>query len=502
MLADFLKGTVDESLKKLVQPAGLVPATVLVLLNLAFIYPAAREQGFAASFAGLGQSWQAAVVGITIVGLGYILLNGANAVIETLAGQTWRGSLFHDLLTQSQKRQQKVLASGESSLSAEERRWALAAGYPPSDKIQATRLGNTLAASQHVIYERYGIDISALWSQTRAIKDLKEAPAMSAVNDEKSTLDLLANLVLVLVLFAVEALTFFALRGEATTALGALLALPAAYVAYRVAVLAARAWGDAVEVVFDLHRKELRAALALDSAVDPSSEHGLWRRANRFFLFGPKTAAPGPAAPTATVTAAPRLKVEKLAATVVNAARESASRAPIDLRRIDYAFVVARIGKADETADADIVVDDGRVRRVRDVPTLPEPENDQPHATVSKLEYEGRTALQWRLTQLGAGGSLVLKYSLPLWRLTASDETPDFTVFARSSWFELRFEDAGNVVLRLESFTLGNREPVVALGETPLECPPAPDAVDTFEVGFVVPVDSPGLFITLPVVSG
>ena len=41
-MAEFLKGSVDESLKKLVQPAGLVPAIVLLLLNLGAIYPAVQ----------------------------------------------------------------------------------------------------------------------------------------------------------------------------------------------------------------------------------------------------------------------------------------------------------------------------------------------------------------------------------------------------------------------------------------------------------------------------
>lgn len=43
MIADFLKGTVSESLNKLIQPAAVVPAMLFVLLNLAFVYPEAKR---------------------------------------------------------------------------------------------------------------------------------------------------------------------------------------------------------------------------------------------------------------------------------------------------------------------------------------------------------------------------------------------------------------------------------------------------------------------------
>src|SRR5919197_2336262 len=99
-IAAFLKGTVSESLTKLVQPAGLVPATFFVLLNLAFIYPTAQEDkvGIAQTFHDLAGVWQTITPASVIFALRYILFNNANVITETLSGENWRNSVLGTVL--------------------------------------------------------------------------------------------------------------------------------------------------------------------------------------------------------------------------------------------------------------------------------------------------------------------------------------------------------------------------------------------------------------------
>jgi hypothetical protein len=49
-LAEFLKGTVKDTLTSLVQPPGLVPAAVLILLNLGMIAPRAKDEELGLAF--------------------------------------------------------------------------------------------------------------------------------------------------------------------------------------------------------------------------------------------------------------------------------------------------------------------------------------------------------------------------------------------------------------------------------------------------------------------
>jgi RHS repeat-associated protein len=93
-VADFLKGTVTSAFEKLVKPAGLVPATALVLLNLAFIYPTAKadELGWAVSYSKLASGWQLVVLTALILAIGLLLQGAAVAVISVLQGYAWRNT--------------------------------------------------------------------------------------------------------------------------------------------------------------------------------------------------------------------------------------------------------------------------------------------------------------------------------------------------------------------------------------------------------------------------
>lgn len=486
MIADFLKGTVDESLKKLVQPAAVVPATLFVLLNLAFIYPAAQGAGAAKAFAGLDKTWQAVVAATAIVALGYVLLNAANMVIDTLAGQTWRHSALNWWWRKRQREKRKRL---EERIKEEEKdgrarlglRWELATHYPSLnvDKtLQATRLGNVLVATQHTIWSRYRLDVAAFWAPLEASKELKEAPAIVSVKDEKSTLDLLANLTLVSALFGVEALVFFSARENWRASALSLLALVGAYVAYRLAVESARSWGDAMQVVVDLHRGELRKGLGLREPKGIADERKLWEGARRLYLPGETTPPPpdlfqAEELAALKVTSAAALTVEQAAVAVVDALVDESPAAPqppllVDtyaalLRYVDYSLVASR---KEETGDTplDIVIADPRVRRVRQPPDVVV---DGVEAKADVRPVGARDELRWRITGLGAGASLALGFRLPLWRLTFAGNAPRPKVGEHTGGFQFVFPRTSKdktVTVELESFAVvGARSPKVTV---------------------------------------
>jgi hypothetical protein len=471
VVAEFLKGTVSESLTKLVQPAGLVPATFFVLLNLAFIYPAAHAEqiGLANSFAGLDEKWQVVVLAALILALGYLLLNSANSIIETLSGDTWRGSGLSWLLRKWQLKRRDRLQQRKDNPRPRDNRtalaWRLATEFPTGGNseryIQPTRLGNVLGALQHTLWDRYGLDSVALWSHMESAKGAKDTPALAVAKDEKATLDLLANLIVVLIAFAIEGLIFFSLRDRYDDALLALLALVPAYVAYRVATSSARSWGSAIGVVFDLHRDELRKELGLREKSGPDDERKLWRQARRFYLPGqPSPPSTGlfetGATPKATVTAAPTLKIEEVAIGVVDLienAREwrAGRKEPFaipkarDLRSLEYALLVSRPAEADRWADADVLIDDPRLEKVG---FLPEKIREGAISVAARDRSTDHSRLQWRVSGLRPGASVLLGYRLPLWRLmlTTTAAMPQITV--ESDRFVLAFglDDAGQEV--------------------------------------------------------
>lgn len=447
VVADFLKGSVEESLKKILQPAGVVPASVLVLLNLGFLYPTARNDiPVVKDFAALASLWQLVVATSVILIVGYLLLRSANWIIAILAGQTWRASGVNWLLRAWQLRQLRQLDDRLAHVRSADNRadleWRRATTFPtlaPAERyIQPTRLGNTLVATQHIVAERYGIDMTALWSQMESAESVKDAPSIAAVKDAKATLDLLVNLVFVLAVFVVEAIVYYGYGSRWSDVLTALLVLPVAYVAYRVADTSARAWGNAVEVTFDLHRDKLQEELGLRKSKSAADEHKLWRKASRFFLPGSDESVGDlfdPTTPkTADFTAAPSLRVDNIAAELVDRVEtnegETNGMSSFDLRSVDYLFLISGEADVSRWAGADIIIDDPRVAEITAVPAKTREGAAEAAATIHATNEGSR--LSWRVTGLEKGASLTLGYRLPVWRMmvTSTLGTPDVSAVA------------------------------------------------------------------------
>lgn len=476
-IAAFLKGTVSESLTKLVQPAGLVPATFFILLNLAFIYPTAVADkiGIAKTFSDLSDGWQAVAAAAVSLALGYVLLNSATAISETLAGENWRRSALGAVLLWWQGRRRRRLEQRAANAADDENTteisWRVATRFPPSSTgslyLAPTHFGNVLAATQYTLHDRYGIELTALWGPLESTPAVKDAPALASVKDERSTLDLLANTIFILALFTFECLAFFGLRGRWDEALLSLLALPVAYVVYRLAVRAARTWGDSVLVSFDLHRHDLRDALGLRKSGDAADQFELWDAASGFYLAGGGVAASAvfdEISPSLSIVAPPGLATTPAAVDIADICRkdewqehdlegQETTKNRVVLCAIEYSLLVARVGEAEQFVDTDIVVSDARVTAIgdRDVPI--QVRQGVATATAHRLSGDG-SSLVWTLSRLDQGAALSLDYQLPIWTLTTDspDKLPAVSL-QPGLGFCLEWQSATTVTLTVTSLT-------------------------------------------------
>jgi hypothetical protein len=427
-LAGFLSGTVSESLKKLVLPAGIVPATIFTLLNLAFVYPPARDAnvGVAKEYAALSAGWQLAVITTLVFVLGYLLVNLAPTAVATLAGDTWQGSALHLLLSRHQEAVRRRLShradhaqDGAEALALRMQlasRFALPTGDIETAPIDPTRLGNVVRAAQSQVYRRWGIDITTLWSPLESASSVKDSPAMQTAADEKATLQLMANLVLIALAFAIEAFAFDALHHRWQAGTAALLLLAGAYVCYRIAVGQARSWADAVEVAIDVHRDDLRKTLGLRDVTSVADERQQWRNASAFYRPSPDEPAPGDLFDATSVpgvltssSAGVEAKLVKSEVFVASPLNETSNAVLVFVR---YLILVSRRGRADSDPQAAVVVSDPRVR----VATAPAKEEQGPVTAEAVIANDG-SSLIWQVSGLDRGDAIALDYKLPLWRL-------------------------------------------------------------------------------------
>jgi hypothetical protein len=417
-LAEFITGTVNESLKKLVQPVGLVPAAIFVLLNLAFVYPGARAEGvpLAKAFAALDAPTQAAIVALITLALGYFLLSASTTILDILGGDLIRGSVVHSLLVWRQRRRRDYLIKTvPNSWYVSKRFYVPSEGEKKRDPLPSA-LGNVLVATQGRLARRYGIDMAALWSMMVATPALKELPARTVVEDERAARDTLGNTAFVLWLFGLEGLVFFTFRSQPGDALLSLIALPAGYVVYRFAVAKAHAWGSAVETLFDLHRDKLHDALKLATYGSLSSEQRVWQQAGQFFVNSAGYVSADDVfqkedAPSVTAVPSGDLVVRAPVSAVVDGPRRHGDA--VWLRWVEYVVLVAKESTASDGTAAEVLVDDPRVARI-DPPVSSDRSLNQPQVVRTD---DGRDQLLWTLEDLSPGDAVSLRYEVPLFTL-------------------------------------------------------------------------------------
>ena len=148
---------------------------------------------------------------------------------------------------------------------------ALLQGFPAlPERLMPTALGNVLRAAEDRPQRAYGLDGVTIWP--RLFPLLPDA-MKGLVVDARNQMDVALRFAAVFVLAALACAALL-WRHPPWAAL-AVVALFLAWLSYRAGVQAAAAYGQLVEVAFDLHRFSLYPALHLALPDDPEAERAL-----------------------------------------------------------------------------------------------------------------------------------------------------------------------------------------------------------------------------------
>lgn len=305
---------VNDAIKALAQSlqiATVFPAAMLVLANVYLILPLASIP----LEASLPTS-TTIIIGLTLM-LSYTLYAFNFPLIRLLEGykletnplRTWLLSnkrQWHDYFVSEVQRWQTLqkvlenrhpdpseLATNRAyqyvSFELARLRYEFDRDYPASRlAVLPSALGNTIAAFEDYARNRYGMDTIALWP--RLVPILKEADYLDFVTQEKAVFDFILNTGLVVTLLGGEFCVLWLLLGEVGASLiSAAVATGILLVMYHGAILAARQWGLAVRVAFDLYRHDLHDRLGIQSTESDSfaDEYDRWQAVSEFTLFKP-----------------------------------------------------------------------------------------------------------------------------------------------------------------------------------------------------------------------
>ena len=148
---------------------------------------------------------------------------------------------------------------------------ALLQGFPASpERLMPTALGNVLRAAEDRPQRAYGLDGVTIWPR---LFPLLPETMRNLLADARNQMDVALRFAAVFVLAALVCAALL-WRYPPWAAL-ALVGLFLAWLSYRAGVQAAAAYGQLVEVAFDLHRFALYPALHLSLPDDPDAERVL-----------------------------------------------------------------------------------------------------------------------------------------------------------------------------------------------------------------------------------
>ena len=232
----------------------LAGASVAVLLSYAAF---GFQSGLAALFQG---QW----TGVPILGL----------------FRTW-GIAYHQ---HAQQRLLERFEKAQSDAEALELEGEMRAYYPPPrhrDATLPTRLGNILRAAALHVYDRYGIGANVLLPRLRPLLD----PEVDQLLENKRiTLHLMLLTSLLAATLGLFGSLLAALAGRDWLVLACLLGWPVAALCHANARHTGLAYAGLIEMVFDLYRDRLLAALGYEPPADPAAARQLWGHVNDFLF--------------------------------------------------------------------------------------------------------------------------------------------------------------------------------------------------------------------------
>jgi hypothetical protein len=154
------------------------------------------------------------------------------------------------------------------------------------DRVLGTRIANAFRATQDDVFDRYGLDVAAVWRHIELMLDERE----ERVHDEaKADQAFFAHLMLGALIVAPIAVAE-RLRHEPLSDWRwwfSLVGLPlSAWLFYRAAVSTTLRWHDEIRASVDLHRADLYDKLGLPRTAARTAARQTARALNRFLLYG------------------------------------------------------------------------------------------------------------------------------------------------------------------------------------------------------------------------
>lgn len=159
--------------------------------------------------------------------------------------------------------------------------------YPAADAVRATAFGNVLAAAEATAGARFGWDAVVAWPRLYPVLGDR---MREIVDDRRNTVDFSVRLCAVSLFTGFVSMVLLIASGWWLFL--ALVPMAIGVVAYRAAVDAAIAYGEALDAAFDLHRFELLTALHLPLPADPLAEQLLARELCESWRQGAGAATP------------------------------------------------------------------------------------------------------------------------------------------------------------------------------------------------------------------
>jgi hypothetical protein len=231
----------------------------------------------------------------------------------------------------------------------------------------------------------------------------------------------------------------------------------------------AQSWGEAIQVIFDLHRDDIRTGMALRPIKDADDENQLLSKLSAFLLAGRK--APdrsdlfdAPAKdPTASLLSSPNVTAELLDDEIADRP-EQPTAAPTVLRSLRHLITITRAVTEDEVPDpvnADVYVNEPRARSVGD--DLPAFDEGGAHASAT-VDPGEPVEILWQVSGLAPAASITLAYELPLWTLDVSGPASGRVTFLPAIGHEVELTppaSGADAILEIRRFSASSGRPTL-----------------------------------------
>ncbi|MEM9450350.1 MAG: hypothetical protein AAGA75_17685 [Cyanobacteria bacterium P01_E01_bin.6] len=244
------------------------------------------------------QSFQVGLLMVSFIGIATsaaIAQRGDRVMLRCLEGYwpRWLNPLrrarierYLNQWEQTLHRWAELYGKGEEALTPEELNeyaqldWLILHSPSKKNQFMPTRLGNLLRASEYRSKERYGLDAIVCWPRLWLLlpdntrNDLQEARAA-------------LNTAIRICLWSLLFLVWTPLAWWAP-----LLALPAAWLSYRMALNTAAVYADLLEATFDVHRNLLYQSLRIKPPKNPVHESEDGKKLTQYLWREPDSSMP------------------------------------------------------------------------------------------------------------------------------------------------------------------------------------------------------------------